>query len=114
MPLILSGDGIRSARILPDCGLHVSHMDGFPSVMEYLRIPIKDEWDLDGISRLAWETPQATQVDKCNLTKTKPVITLSGGYMFNSVDSERFDKTQTETTLDQCLSKTTDFGRFHY
>ena len=39
--LILSGDGIKKGEIPPDCETQVSHMDVFPSVMEYLRIPIE-------------------------------------------------------------------------
>ena len=58
-------------------------MDVFPSVMEYLNIPIKEEWDLDGKSRLEWVTPMS-EAEKCDLTKSKAVITLSGGYLFDN------------------------------
>ena len=52
--LILSGDNLKPGHIAADCGTKVSHMDVFPSVFEYLRLPIQDSWKLDGISRLEW------------------------------------------------------------
>lgn len=33
--LILSGDGLKSGEIPPDCETNVSHMDVFPSILEY-------------------------------------------------------------------------------
>ena len=65
--LIFSGDGIKKGEIPPDCETQVSHMDVFPSVMEYLNIPIKEEWDLDGKSRLEWVTPKS-EIEKCDLS----------------------------------------------
>ena len=56
-------------------------MDVFPSLMEYLRIPIEDEWKIDGKSRLQWEEEQ-TLTEKCDLTKEKAIMTLTGGYLF--------------------------------
>lgn len=79
-------------------------MDVFPSIMEYLRIPVRDDWGLDGRSRLELSDAPATETEQCNLTKTKPVIALSGGYIFHEEGGE----------LDECLSETTSFGRFHY
>ena len=56
--LVMQGDGLKEGvEIPPDCETTVTHMDVFPSLMEYLRIPIKDEWDLDGKSRLNWAEP---------------------------------------------------------
>ena len=61
-------------------------------------------------------SPPATPNELCDLSRTKPVIALSGGYIFNSVDSDHLDKTSnaSQLNLDECLSETTDFGRFHY
>ena len=42
IPLILNGDGLKTGQIPADCNVRVSHMDVFHSVMEYLRLPIKD------------------------------------------------------------------------
>ena len=39
--LILSGDGVKKGHIPSDCYTKVSHMDVFPSVFEYMRLPIK-------------------------------------------------------------------------
>ena len=80
IPLIFSGDGLGSGHIDADCILKVSHIDIFPSIMEYLRLPVRDEWDLDGKSRLKWPL---TAKEKCNLSKSKPVISLSGAYILN-------------------------------
>ena len=81
-------------------------MDVFPSLMEYLRIPVKDEWDLDGKSRLNWAEP-VTESEKCEQTKTKAIITLSGGYLFDYDDPE-------DLVIDECLSSTSNNGQFHY
>ena len=81
--------------------------------MEYLRIPIQDEWSLDGLSRIEWAAPPATPTEQCDLSRAAPAIALSGGYIFNGVDAEHLD-TSAEEALDQCLSETTEFGRFHY
>ena len=52
--LILSGDGIKKGHIPSDCYIKVTHMDIFPSLFEYMRLPVKKEWDLDGRSRIEW------------------------------------------------------------
>jgi len=81
-------------------------MDVFPSVMEYLRVPLKEEWKLDGRSRLQW-AENNTEVEKCELTHTKAVITLSGGYMLGNDGAN-------DKIVDECLATATDFGQFHY
>lgn len=48
IPLILSGDKIKKGTLARDCESPVSHMDVYPSVMEYLRLPISEDWKLDG------------------------------------------------------------------
>ena len=58
--LILSGDGLEAGKILPDCDVSVSHKDIFPSIMEYLGLPVSDDWGLDGRSRIEWESPPST------------------------------------------------------
>jgi len=50
--VILSGDGIKAGEIPTDGTEVVSHMDVFPSVMEYLNIEIEPQWQLEGSSRL--------------------------------------------------------------
>ena len=55
-------------------------MDVLPSILEYLRVPIKEEWDLDGVSRLKWAS-SSSQV--CTLPFAMPGIALSGGYIFD-------------------------------
>lgn len=78
--------------------------------MEYLRHPAEEEWDLDGKSRLDWLFHQEQE---CDLTYTKPVIALSGGYIFDSHDSEALAAT-TNPALDNCDSRATARGMFHY
>ena len=84
----LYGDRVKKGHIPSDCFIKVSHMDIFPSVFEYLRLPIKSEWQLDGKSRLEWSNPLATQTELCNLSKSKAVVTLSGGYMYSQEDGQ--------------------------
>ena len=82
-------------------------MDVFPSVMEYLGLEFKSDWDLDGRSRIEWQSPPKS----CDCSNTKPSIALSGGYIFNAADSGSLN---TNLVLDECLSDTTDLGTFHY
>ena len=62
----------------------MSHLDVFPSIMEYLRLPIRDEWELDGKSRIEWESNPVSEKELCDLTYAKSVIALSGGYIFDA------------------------------
>ena len=62
-------------------------MDVFPSLMEYLRIPIEDEWSIDGKSRIQWEE-EKTETEQCDLTKEKTIITLNGGYLLEGASRE--------------------------
>ena len=50
--LLLSGDLIKAGEIPVDDTTPVSHMDMFPSVMEYLGIDMEPTWGIDGVSRL--------------------------------------------------------------
>jgi predicted AlkP superfamily pyrophosphatase or phosphodiesterase len=50
--LLLSGDGLQPAELTGDDLKPVSHMDIFPSTMEYLDIEVQPDWSLDGLSRL--------------------------------------------------------------
>ena len=52
--LTIAGDGIRAGHIDADCEANVSHVDVYPTVFDYLRHPIEDQWGLDGQSRLKW------------------------------------------------------------
>ena len=88
-------------------------MDVFPSLFDYLRIPLKESWDLDGISRLKFADPPASPRELCELSRTHPAIALSGGYVFNAPDSENMASNR-DRAVDQCLAEATDFGRFHY
>ena len=72
-------------------------MDLFPSVMEYLKIDVKPEWDIDGLSRLQWSNLPASQL--CDLSKTKPAIALSGGYIFDAHDADNIEE-KSELALD--------------
>ena len=109
--MILSGDGLKAGEIPKDCNKPVSHMDLFPSVMEYLRLPLKEDWELDGKSRLEWKTIPLSERDVCDLDKTKPAIALSGGYIFDELEADNLNK---YTEMDECLSSSTSTGRFHY
>ena len=85
IPFIIYGDGIKAGQVQIDCDTHVSHMDVFPSIMEYLRLPVREEWSLDGHSRLEWAL---TPTQECDLSRTKPAIALSGGYIFDTNDAD--------------------------
>ena len=77
-----------------DCDVNVSHMDVFPSIMEYLRIDVSPEMDIDGVSRIQWELSES---DKCDLSQTIPSLLLSGAYMFETADADHIqNKTQLE------------------
>ena len=52
IPLFFHGDVLRQGKILADCETDLSQMDVFPSIMEWLRIPVEVDWDIDGKSRL--------------------------------------------------------------
>lgn len=71
--------------MINDCDMYISHMDVFPTVMEYLGLEISPEWDLDGRSRLEWNPDEK---ERCELSHAKSVITLSGGYIFNAKDAD--------------------------
>ena len=60
-------------------------MDVFPSIMEYLGLPVIEDWSLDGRSRLEWAL---TPTQECDLSRTKPAIALSGGYIFDTKDAD--------------------------
>ena len=107
IPFILFGDGLKAGQMKIDCETHISHIDVFPSIMDYLRLPIDKDWDLDGRSRLEWALSPAQE---CDLSKTKPAIALSGGYIFDTHDAD----TNIHMAQDQCLSRTTSTGMFHY
>ena len=85
-------------------------MDMFPSVMEWLRIPIDPAWDIDGKSRLQYDLPDS---QKCDLSQTKPSILLTGAYAYSAHDAENIND-ESQLAVDQCLSRATDSGRFHY
>ena len=63
IPMILYGDGLKQGQFAADCKVYPSHMDGYPTVMEYLRIPVKEEWDLDGRSRIEWALSETEQCE---------------------------------------------------
>ena len=50
--LIIAGDKVVPGEIPTDSKVAVTHLDVYPTVMDFLDIEIKDEWDLDGRSRL--------------------------------------------------------------
>ena len=53
--------------------------------MEWLRIPVEQDWDIEGKSRLEFELSNS---QKCDLSQTKPSILLTGAYTFNAHDAE--------------------------
>ena len=60
--------------------------------MEYLRIDVSPEMDIDGVSRIQWELSES---DKCDLSQTIPFLLLSGAYMFETADADHIqNKTQ--------------------
>ena len=100
IPLILSGDGLKKGKIPGDCDNKVSHLDVFPTVFEYLRLDVDEKWELDGKSRINFSLPPATSTDHCNLARAKPVIALSGAYIFNSMDTDNMNKTASLSASD--------------
>ena len=52
IPLIIGGDGVKTGRMPVDCEINHSHMDVFPSILDYLRIDVSPDMDLDGVSRI--------------------------------------------------------------
>ena len=84
--MALSGDRLKKGHIASDCHVPVSHMDIFPSVFDYLRLPVRQEWNVDGKSRVEWSEPPISDSQKCDLTGAKSVITLSGAYMHDQGD----------------------------
>ena len=66
-------------------------MDVFPSIMEWLKIPLDPNWEIDGKSRLQ----HLTETQMCDLSATLPAILLTGAYSFNAQDAENIkDKDQ--------------------
>ena len=104
------GDSIKSGTIPVDCEVDHSQMDIFPSVMEWMRIPVDPTWEIDGKSRLQYEL---TNRKKCDLSETKPSILTTGAYSFSAHDAENIID-QEQLAVDQCLSRTTNSGVFHY
>ena len=80
--LILNGDGLKQGEIPVDHLVNVSHMDVYPSVIEYLGLEFAADWDLDGRSRIEW----TSSPEPCDLSNAKPVISVTGGYMFTTLD----------------------------
>ena len=78
--------------------------------MEWLRIPIEEEWGIDGKSRIQFELQNS---EKCDLSKTKPSILLTGAYAYSAHDAENI-RDSNQLSVDQCLSRTTASGNFHY
>ena len=67
-------------------------MDVFPSIMDWLKIPLDPSWEIDGKSRLQYEI---TKTQMCDLSATLPAILLTGAYSFNARDAENInDKDQ--------------------
>ena len=61
-------------------------MDVFPSIMEWLRIPVDSAWEIDGTSRLLFDLSSS---EKCDLSETKPAVLLSGAYAYSAHDAEK-------------------------
>ena len=75
-------------------------MDIFPSVMEYLGLEFKEEWNLDGRSRIVWQDEK----QECFHSEIQPVIALSGALIFDDIN-----KIQR-----QCPTMEITQGRLHY
>ena len=75
-------------------------MDIFPSVMEYLRLEFKEDWNLDGRSRIVWQDER----QECFHSEIQPVIALSGALIFD--DSNEIQR--------QCPTMEITQGRLHY
>ena len=50
--LFFFGDSLKSGKIPVDCETNHSQMDVFPTIMEWLKIPLDPNWEIDGKSRL--------------------------------------------------------------
>ena len=77
--------------------------------MEWLKIPLDPNWEIDGKSRLQ----HITKTQMCDLSATLPAILLTGAYAFNAEDAEDINDID-QLKFDKCFSRTTDTGRFHY
>ena len=86
--LFFYGDSLKSGPIPVDCETDHSQMDMFPSIMEWLRIPVDPAWDIDGKSRLQYDLPDS---QKCDLSLTKPSILLTGAYAYSAHDAENIN-----------------------
>ena len=51
----MRGDGLKKNYEMPaDDKIHISHLDVFPTVIEYLGLEFGENWNLDGKSRIEW------------------------------------------------------------
>ena len=99
--LIIQGDGLKQNYEIPaDDKIPVSHMDVFPSIIEYLGLSFEEEWNLDGRSRIQWQDEK----EDCLQSDIHPVIAFSGAYIYDDGSEEE----------SQCAGMITTSGRLHY